>query len=516
MTNDIGRQLADHERRLRRMERASRLGSASLDGTALQVLDPDNGGLRGIVGVQADGTTAVNIVNGAAPAAPSTPTVSPALGGIAVTWDGTLTTGAVLPLDWARIEVHASPTDGFTPDPTTLQATIETPQGATVYLPATVAQYVVLLARNTSGAASDPSAQAGPYEPRAVVGSDLADGSITETLIADNAITTPKIRAGAVEADKLAANSVTTAALTVGCVDATAIKSDAITGKTITGGTVTGAVVQTADTGQRLMLDDDGAIKVYDTDGNPTTYIGGADNIVWNNAGWAPDGTPDGEFVGMWTGNFILGQGDPQAQGLGTMGLLGVTTEWGMTLQSPSEPSGSGGFESNLFATLLSGKPSSQSGTVNAPQMQVQGDVGVTNAVVKLSSNFDTTSWRYTPETWRTPTMGTGWATGPGIAGGYPPLRAHLDAHDNLHLHGTLHATTTSPNPIICTGLPAVNTATLGGVGMAGAMIRMNSGGTSVALYLDELGRIHAVALPTIAVNDTFEVNSLIPLGNIA
>jgi hypothetical protein len=183
--DDIGKRIARLEKLLGVQQRASRLGSASLDGTALQVLDPDSGSLRGILGVQADGTTAVNIVNGGPPPAPSVPTAASALGGISVGWDGTFASGAMMPLDFSRVEVHASATSGFTPDTTTLQATIETPRGAGVYVPTTVPLYVVLLARNTSGAASTPSAQVGPTAPRTIVDADVADGSITETKIAD-------------------------------------------------------------------------------------------------------------------------------------------------------------------------------------------------------------------------------------------------------------------------------------------------------------------------------------------
>lgn len=247
---DIGREIQKIKTRLTSVERSARLSHASIDDTSIQVRDA-TGNLRGLLGVQADGTTAVNIVNGAAPPAPSTPTVSPALGGIAAGWDGTFADGSVTPLDWARVEVHTSTTDGFTPTPATLAATIETPQGGICYVPATGPTYVRLLARNTSGAASTPTSQAGPYSPRPVAG-DIGIGEIVATMISDGAVTTPKIFA----------NAVTTAKLSVGSVDATALAADAITGKTITGGTITGAVIQTATSGQRITLNEGGSNKV--------------------------------------------------------------------------------------------------------------------------------------------------------------------------------------------------------------------------------------------------------------
>ncbi|MFE4915795.1 hypothetical protein ACFRCX_30285 [Streptomyces sp. NPDC056652] len=239
---DIGLELAQLKKRLTAVERQARLSSASLDDAALVVRD-SAGGLRAIVGQQGDGTTAVTVVNGGPPPAPSTPTAGPALGGIAAGWDGTFANGAIIPMDWARVEVHASPTADFTPTTATLQATIETAQGGIVYIPATSPQYVRLLARNTSGAASVATDTVGPYTPRPVAG-DIGVGEITATLIADGAVTTPK----------LFANAVTTAKLSAGSVDATALKADAITGKTITGGTINGAEFH-SDNGLNSLVD---------------------------------------------------------------------------------------------------------------------------------------------------------------------------------------------------------------------------------------------------------------------
>ncbi|MFD8470426.1 hypothetical protein ACFV10_35575, partial [Streptomyces cyaneofuscatus] len=267
---DIGQKIAAMEKQIAELQRAARLSSASLDNTALLVRD-DTGSLRAVVGQQGDGTTAVNVVNGAPPPVPTTPIVAPALGGVSAGWDGTFADGAIMPLDWARVEVHASPDAGFTPSSETLVATIETAQGGIVYIPATAPQYVRLLARNTSGAPSDPTAQVGPYAPKPVAG-EIGIGEITETLIADGAVTTPKVFA----------NAITTPLLAAGAVDAVALKADAITGKVITGGTINGAgfhsddgagglvdiengtVVTTAATGWKILMDPSQALPVVD------------------------------------------------------------------------------------------------------------------------------------------------------------------------------------------------------------------------------------------------------------
>ncbi|MET9436863.1 hypothetical protein [Streptomyces sp. NPDC006551] len=214
---DVGAKLTELDRRLKAIERASRLSSASLDDTALEVRDT-TGSLRALVGQQADGTTAVNVVNGPTPPAPSPPYVASVLGGVAAAWDGAFADGAVLPLDFSRVEVHASSTSGFTPTAATLQNTIETPQGAVVTIPTETPLYVRLVTRNTSGTASTASAQNGPIAPALIVADDVADGIITGS--------------------KLAA--------------------DAIDGKIITG-----ATVQTAAAGRRIRLAPDGRIYLY-------------------------------------------------------------------------------------------------------------------------------------------------------------------------------------------------------------------------------------------------------------
>ncbi|MFB9558640.1 hypothetical protein [Streptomyces roseoviridis] len=162
---------------------AARLSSAALDDTSLEVRDT-SGSLRAIVGQQPDGTTAVNVVNGPTPPQPTTPVIQSVLGGVAATWDGSFTDDAVLPLDFARVEVHASTVSGFTPVAETLQNTIETPQGATVTIPTNDPVYVRLVTRNTSGTPSTPSTQNGPVAPALVVADEIPEvltGKVIQT-----------------------------------------------------------------------------------------------------------------------------------------------------------------------------------------------------------------------------------------------------------------------------------------------------------------------------------------------
>lgn len=262
MTN-LATEVARLKHELAQVKKGQRIAhGASIENAAIEVRD-DDGSLRAIVGQQGDGTTGVLIVNGPTPPQPSTPIVASVLGGVTASWDGLFAAGAVMPLDWARIEVHASTSPGFTPDPVTLQSTIETAQGATVVVPCENNIYVRFLARTTSGTASAPSVIVGPAGPAPVVASDILDGIVTTVKLADDAVTAAKVAAsainstaladGAVLSEKLAAaavsvgkiadNAVTGPAIASDAVTAGKVAADAITAREIAAGSVTAAEV---------------------------------------------------------------------------------------------------------------------------------------------------------------------------------------------------------------------------------------------------------------------------------
>lgn len=116
---------------------------------------------------------------------------------------------------------------------------------------------------------------------------------------------------------------------------------------------------------------------------------------------------------------------------------------------------------------------------------------------------------------WTAPTMSTGWATGTGIGGTYPPLRYRLDAEDNIHLFGVFHATAANPVAPIATGFPLINFTNTGGVGVAGVAAKMAAGSTYIPMYINDTGQLRSTNLPTIAANDTFMINALVPIGNL-
>nr|WSX25601.1 hypothetical protein OG690_37925 [Streptomyces tubercidicus] len=225
---DIGAQLARFEARLSKVERSSRLSSASLDNTALLVRD-DAGSLRAVVGQQEDGTSGINVVNGPTPPTPSAPTVEAALAALTVTWDGTFSDAQVAPLDWMRCEVHVGPTAGFTPDQSTLRNTIETAQGGSVTIPLPYTEwYIKLRSRTSSGVAgAETAAVAGT--PRQADAADIVAGAITADLI---------------DVDALNGKTINGATFNGGTIN----------GIDINGATVTGGVLQTNTSGSRVVV----------------------------------------------------------------------------------------------------------------------------------------------------------------------------------------------------------------------------------------------------------------------
>jgi len=152
--------MASVDRRLRALARSNALRSASIPGAGrVSALAEDDTSVRLVIGQQDDGSYGITAQNAPPPPVPLPAVVTSWPGGLRVGWSGDFVDGAVAPLDFARVEVHASTVAGFTPSTATLFTTFESPQGGVAFLPlSAVLTYVVLVARNTSGAGSVPSA----------------------------------------------------------------------------------------------------------------------------------------------------------------------------------------------------------------------------------------------------------------------------------------------------------------------------------------------------------------------
>ncbi|MFD3511942.1 hypothetical protein [Streptomyces sp. NPDC058657] len=247
MPTDIGARLVRLEKLLRASVRAPKLANASVEGGSIEVYD-DDGSLRVVVGQQPDGTSGVIAVNGPPPPQPSPPLVVARLGGVGATWDGTFAGGATLPMDFSRVEVHVSATGQFEPGPGTLVSTWESPRGGTCLIPTEAPVFVRLVARNTSGAGSVPSDVVGPVEPSKVVAQEVLDGIVTETKLAEGAVTAAKVAVAAINKDALAAGAVTAEKIGQQAVEAGKIAAGAVDLSTLGGALSDSAVQRYTDT----------------------------------------------------------------------------------------------------------------------------------------------------------------------------------------------------------------------------------------------------------------------------
>ena len=160
------------QRRMDRMERSNQMTRGSVVGGPLNVYDDDENPTMQ-VGLQYDGSYVANPLVGPEPPVPSQPIVTPGLRSVSVFWDGTfdplfaadgvtiVDDLVVAPMDFARIEIHASTNPAF--DATsalTLVGTIETALGGEqiVPIPTTGEDYTIkLVCRTLPGKRGDAS-----------------------------------------------------------------------------------------------------------------------------------------------------------------------------------------------------------------------------------------------------------------------------------------------------------------------------------------------------------------------
>lgn len=252
VVREIGNRLARMDAEIatlrRGLVRTPQLGQSSLEpGEALEVRDAD-GRVRGRLGWQADGSVGYVTEGGDPPSAPTVPVVAPAPVGLMVQWDGALADGLALPSDFDHVSVHVSQQSGFTPSQATFQGTIPRVGGVCPVVPLEVGTtyYVVLVGVTTGGVEGVPSAEASGVPES--VGGVPGPGSITETEIADDAISTPKLQALAVNAAKIAADAINAGHIQAGAVTAGKLAAEIVLGSRIIAGDPAGSRVE-LDTG---------------------------------------------------------------------------------------------------------------------------------------------------------------------------------------------------------------------------------------------------------------------------
>jgi hypothetical protein len=194
------------------------------------------------------------------------------------------------------------------------------------------------------GAITAPKILAG-----AVTAEKIAALAITAEKIAALSITTDKLNALSITADKIAANSVTATKISAGAIEATHIKAGAITadkldaeainGKTINGAVLTGSTLQTAASGQRVVI----------SPGNTNPETGSIEFY----SGSADESAPAELNTAIGYASDSSGTYEVPSVSLSAPKVTGSSQETGVFLQS-HVPGYSGGVF-NLYANELSG-----------------------------------------------------------------------------------------------------------------------------------------------------------------
>jgi hypothetical protein len=120
-----------------------------------------------------------------------------------------------------------------------------------------------------------------------------------------------------------------------------------------------------------------------------------------------------------------------------TLGLTGA--------QSTASPS-------SATLTMDAGTASTGTGNANCPAINIQTsdntsdvDIFVPGSIIKTDRTNS-----YSPFTWQTPVLGTGWSSG-AASGTFQGLRYKRDAFDNLVVLGVIHSTSATPAGTIFT-----------------------------------------------------------------
>lgn len=154
---ELARMLNRHDRQIKDLASKPNLAFSSIEDGALQVKDGD-GNVVSVIGRQPDGSNGVVLHDGPKPAQPVGLTVEHAVGGAVVKWGGFFADAAEAPLDWLRLEIHASTDPFFEPTPETVRGTIEAAGGGEVTLALPTGSHTIRAVATTgAGKRSDPS-----------------------------------------------------------------------------------------------------------------------------------------------------------------------------------------------------------------------------------------------------------------------------------------------------------------------------------------------------------------------
>lgn len=356
---------------LKDAQRVTQLANSTLYGN-LTARDPD-GTVRGVIGVQPDGTWAQVAQNGPPPDRPSTPVCTPSMNGIIVSWNGQLVSGR--PADLLHVQIYVSRLgEAFACDDTTFVGTLAHAGDFPVApLDPGVTYWVKFRAASTT-VTPDGSPLLGTESfatscvPGQVVAAAVIAGIIDTLALAAEAVQAANIAANAVDGTKIAPDSIESPHIVAQAIQALHVAADAIQA---------GAVAADVITGRELR-----ALSIL------------AEHINANaiEAGHLQAGLIDADKLAatlVLATRIILGDPTAARMELDDTGLDQFDESGARTLQFGADPAGG-----NFLTILDPANPSAalasiaDNGVITAQSFVVAGSLGYQGG--ELSEQFDT------------------------------------------------------------------------------------------------------------------------------
>lgn len=293
----LAAQLNRLEREVRAQATTPQLAYSSIEDGGSIDSNADDGTTMAQYGGQFDGSFMAASLVGPVPPVPSLPIMTAGAGTLTIRWDGLFTDAEFAPMDFSRVELHASTIEGFDAlSAVTLLGTIESPRGGeAVFVLPMLLHHVRFVTRSLAGIASAPSAEASGTPESVVTDAELAviNASVTAAQVAADAagvaannigptqitndairsqhilaeevvagklavdaVLAGNIKAGEITAGKMAAGTITAASGVIGSIDASKItvgqiQAAQLSATAIDGKVITGATFRTAGSGNR-------------------------------------------------------------------------------------------------------------------------------------------------------------------------------------------------------------------------------------------------------------------------
>jgi hypothetical protein len=140
---DLALQIKQLDRRIRASSSTGQLGNSSFEDGAIQGFSGDQQVM--VIGRQWDGTYTTAVTNGPTPPTPSAPVGTDGSESVTIAWDGTFLDGAILPMDFLRVDIHVGDSGDFVPSHSNRFGSISAPTGGSITLGLPAGTYFVKL-----------------------------------------------------------------------------------------------------------------------------------------------------------------------------------------------------------------------------------------------------------------------------------------------------------------------------------------------------------------------------------